>query len=233
MHLIRMQFPAKNALGTELLVWLERELERAGNGPILLTGSAGAFSAGLDLREVASHDAAGMERFLRLMDDVSARLYNHPAPTVAFVNGHAIAGGAVLACCCDWRIAGVDPRVKIGVNEVAIGACFPPKILRILMERLPAFAREQVLLGAALHPPERALALGLVDELSSTGEETALERLRLLSAHPRATYAATKRAMRADVTQVTPAEERSFCEQSVPLWASEEMKQRVLAVLAR
>jgi enoyl-CoA hydratase len=230
MHVIRMQHPAKNALGNDLMGWLEAEMHTAGDQPILLTGTGDAFSAGLNLKEVASLDRPGMERFLRRMDALSARLFDHPAPTVALVNGHAIAGGCVLAMCCDGRIATPGPK-KIGVNEVAIGASFPPAIFRIMMHRLPAHVRERVMLGAGLFDVEQSLLLGLVDEVGDEG--SAMKRLQALSAHPRATYAVTKGAIRYGVTQPTPADERRFLEHSLPLWISHEMKERVLAVLSK
>lgn len=233
MHEIRMQHPAKNALGSDLMGWLETELGRAGSQPILLTGSADAFSAGLNLKEVASLDGQGMERFLARLDAISVRLFHHPAPTVACINGHAIAGGCVLAMCCDWRIARRDPKTRIGVNEVSIGACFPPAILKILVHRLPPQARERVLLGAGLFDVDGALAVGLVDEVADDAEAAAAKRITALAAHPRPTYALTKAALRAGVTNLTPTDERRFREQEVPLWTSHEMKERVAAVLGK
>lgn len=233
MYVIRIAFPMKNALDTALLDWLDAEMDRAGSEPILLTGTADAFCAGLNLREVASHDAASMEKFLRHMDAISARLFDHPAPTVAYVNGHAIAGGAVLVCCCDWRIAANEPRAKIGVNEVAIGASYPPRILRILMHRLPSSTRDRILLGAELYAPEVALGLGLVDEITSEGEAAAEKRLKRLAHHPRETYALVKAGMRSGVSTATDLEDRRFVEHALPIWASQAMKDRVLAVLAR
>jgi enoyl-CoA hydratase/carnithine racemase len=231
MHVIRMQHPAKNALGSDLMGWLEEELSSAGSQPILLTGTADSFSAGLNLKEVASLDLPGMERFLRRLDELAKRLFHHPAPTVAFVNGHAIAGGCVLATCCDWRVAAFGPKTKMGVNEVAIGACFPPGILRIMSWRLAPNVRDRVMLGAELFDEQRALAMGLIDEIG--GEAEAQARLKMLSAHPRTTYAVTKAALRGEVTVATSADERRFREQEVPIWASSEMKARVAAVLKR
>lgn len=233
MYAIRMQHPAKNALGSDLMGWLESELERAGSEPILLTGSADAFSAGLNLKEVASLDASGMETFLRRLDVIATRLFMHPAPVVACVNGHAIAGGCVLMTCCDWRIAKREPKLKIGVNEVSIGACFPPAILGIMMNRLSPHVRERVLLGAGLFDVDAALALGLIDEIADDAEAAATKRLESLAAHPRSTYTVTKHALRAGATTVSPADERRFREVEVPLWASREMKDRVAAVLGK
>jgi 3,2-trans-enoyl-CoA isomerase len=149
------------------------------------------------------------------------------------VNGHAIAGGCVLMLCCDWRVAADAPKTKIGVNEVAIGACFPPVTMNVVRQRLGPLVAERVILGARLYSPADSLALGLVDEVSADAEASARQRLEALSAYPRPTYAHTKRLLRAAAVAVTPADDERFSEVEVPLWTSPEMKQRVGAVIDR
>lgn len=233
MHEIRMQHPGKNALGTDLIAWLDDQMRRAGDEPILLTGTADAFSAGLNLKEVLANDRDGMQRMLRALDALFRRIFLHPAPTVALVNGHAIAGGCILMLACDWRIVVDDPKVRIGVNEVAIGACFPPVALNILRARMPMHTVGRVMLGADLYSPNDALTMGLVDEVSTDAPVAALKRIQALAAHPRTTYAVTKQALRTAIVNVTPEDERRFREQEVPIWSSTEMKERIEAVLNR
>lgn len=230
MHEIRMDYPAKNALGHDMMGALEGELDRAGGAPILITGSGGAFSAGLNLRDIASLGAGEMAAFLRRVDALAERLYLHPAPVVAAIDGHAIAGGCVLALCCDWRVATRSPRARIGLNEVALGVCYPPAICAIVRRRLPAQHVERVMLGAELFDPDAALALGLVDELSETPAELARKRLTALSAHPRGAYAHTKSVLRG-APLVDPAAEQRFREVELPIWTSDDVRARVLAVL--
>jgi enoyl-CoA hydratase len=233
MHTIRMAHPGKNAVSSDLMSWLADEVERAGREPILLTGSGDAFSAGLDLKEVARLDTAAMERFLRTFDRIVARLFDHPAPVVAALNGHAIAGGCVLALCCDWRVATKEPRARIGINEVALGACYPPVTLRVVLHRLAPQHKERIVLGAGLFSSADALAVGLVDELADDVEAAAKARLEALSAHPRATYAHTKALLRRGVTSAGTDDERRFREHEVALWTGEELKQRIAAALQR
>jgi enoyl-CoA hydratase/carnithine racemase len=231
-HELTIAGPGKNALGTAVMQDLLARVRAAGDRPILLTGAGDAFSAGLDLKEVAALDRPGMERFLLLLDDLVDALYAHPGPTVACVNGHAIAGGCVLALCCDHRVARDDAAVRIGLNEVALGLEFPPKILALVRRRVPPRWVDRILLEAGLHPPRAAVQLGLLDEVAAEPMSVARERLAALAAHPRAVYAATKRALRAGALELAPDAQRYFRETVVPAWCAPATKERVRARLA-
>jgi enoyl-CoA hydratase len=223
----------KNALGTELMTKLLAQLAEADGKPLLLTGEGDAFSAGLNLKEVASLDADGMRAFLSLLQDLTDRLFDYPGPTVALVNGHAIAGGCVLALCCDYRVAANVPRAKIGLNELALGLQFPPRLLRLLGHQLTGPVLERVVLSAQLFDPQGALAAGLLDEVSADAEAVARARLEALAAIPADAYAAGKAALRAGLTVSDPAEERHFLESVVPAWITPELKTKLSAVLKR
>ncbi len=212
---------------------LLQRIEEADGEPLLLTGAGDAFSAGLDLKEIRQADAQAMRRFLHLLVTLVARLYHYPGPTVAAVNGHAIAGGCLLVLACDYRIATPDPRARIGLNEVALGLCFPPRLLAICRDRIPARHQHPILLGAALHPPQEALRTGLVDALADDPLARGEELLHVLARHPAAAYRATKRALRDGVDAVDPAAERAFEEEVLPVWSGPAIKERLDAVLAR
>ncbi|MCO5169615.1 MAG: enoyl-CoA hydratase/isomerase family protein [Planctomycetes bacterium] len=229
---IVMEGPGKNALGTAMMDHLLERLEQAGGHPVLLTGAGDAFSAGLNLKEVHALDVAGMEAFLRKLERLVSTLYTYPGPTVALVNGHAIAGGCVLALCCDHRVLKAEAGARVGLNEVALGLRFPPGVLRMVRERLSAAHQTEVLLGAALHGPEGALRLGLVDEVTTDADALARERLRALAAHPDHAYAALKRALRGRSLLDQPGYEETF-RSLLPSWSSDELKQRIVAALKK
>lgn len=223
----------KNALSRALMERVTREVKAARGQPVLVRGDGDTFSAGLHLKELASLDAAGIAAFLGALEDMVDALFSHDAPLVAAVGGHAIAGGCVIALACDARIATSSPRARVGLNEVALGLTFPPKTWRLVRHAVPAPSAPRVLLGGALFAPEQALALGLVDELADEPLARAQARLAELAAHPPAAYAEVKRALRAGVLDVTPAERARYHDVVLPMWRSDDLKARLLAVLKR
>jgi enoyl-CoA hydratase len=225
--------PGKNALSSEMLAFLRARLDAAGGAPVRLTGAGDTFSAGLHLTEVAAFSAEAMATFLTNLDAHCAALYDYPGPTVAYMNGHAIAGGCVLALCCDYRVVADRDRIRIGLNEVALGVRFPPAILRIVMDRLPLRHRAEILLGAGLFGPADALRLGLVDEVAADADAASRARLEALAAHPAEAYAATKADIRRGVTAVSDEARRHFLEAVLPIWTSDRTRARIRAVLGR
>jgi enoyl-CoA hydratase/carnithine racemase len=230
MKTVLLSGPGKNALSTELMERTLASVREAGDAPIFVTGEGDAFSAGLNLKEIASLDVAGLTRFLGVLEDLVQALYEHPGPTVAWVNGHAIAGGCVMTLCCDVRVMTARAGVRIGLNEVALGLRFPPRTYKMCVNRVPGPSLARLLLEAELYLAPEAIALGLVDVI---GEESdARARLEKLAAHPRDAYGAAKRALRGTL-DVEQAEQRRFVDDVVPKWAAPELKQRLRAVLER
>jgi len=234
MREIHISAPArKNATSTAVLEVLARDLAAAGGEPVLLTGAGDVFSAGLDLEEVAGLDAERARRLLLALEGVVESLFLHPAPTVALVNGHAIAGGCVLALCCDHRVAAANPRARIGLNEVAAGLLFPPRTLSMIRARLTPAQAEAAVLGARLLDPAAAREAGLVDEVAEDARAVALARLEALARHPAQAYARAKRALRGDAFADLAADRRTLEEETIPRWGSEETRAAARRLLGR
>jgi enoyl-CoA hydratase/carnithine racemase len=225
--------PGKNALGFDLMQATHKELEDAAGAPILLRGEGDALSAGLNIKEVIQLDADGVVRFLGALDDLVFALYTYPGPTVACIDGHAIAGGCVLALACDVRVAQNDDAIRIGLNETALGLVFPPKILALLRARLPPNTLDRLVLEAGLFAPKHALALGLVDEVVSDARAAARARIELVAQYPREAYAKNKQALRSDNILVPPDDERRYLQEIVPMWVASETKSRLASILKR
>jgi enoyl-CoA hydratase/carnithine racemase len=228
MKTILLEGPGKNSLSTELMTRMLAAVREAGDAPLFVTGSGDAFSAGLNLKEIAAADEAALVKFLGVLEELVQALYEHPGPTVAWVNGHAIAGGCVMTLCCDVRVMTARAGVRIGLNEVALGLRFPPRTFRMCADRVPGPSLARVLLEAELYLAPEAISLGLVDVI---GEEAdARARLEKLAAHPRDAYTAAKRAVRGSLA-VLEAEQHRFVSEVIPTWAAPELKARLRAVL--
>jgi enoyl-CoA hydratase/carnithine racemase len=230
MKTIILSGAGKNALSTALMQRTLSELRAADGEPVLLTGDGDAFSAGLNLKEVASLDIAGMTTFLGALEELVKALYEYPAPVVAWINGHAIAGGCVLALCADVRVMTAREGARIGLNEVALGLRFPPLTFAMIKARLTGPALERVLLEAELYRVNEAQALGLVDVVGEESEARAM--LSKLAGHPRDIYAASKLLLRPRLA-IDEEERRRFREDTIPYWTSPERRAALLAVLAK
>lgn len=195
---IRLAHGKVSALDLELCSALTAELARAratGARAIVLTGTGSAFSAGVDLFRVTRGGAEYVREFLPRMDALFRAVLTAPLPVVAAVNGHAIAGGAILAAACDHRVMAAGTG-RIGVPELLVGVPFPALPLSIVLARVaPSAARGLVLSGRTVLP-DAALGAGLVDEVCES--EALLDRAvavaESLAAIPAVSFALTKRA---------------------------------------
>jgi enoyl-CoA hydratase len=169
-------------------------------GAVVLTGTGRAFSAGVDLHGFLAGGADWVAEFLPALSELFGTVFAFPGPVVAAVNGYAIAGGAVLACCADTRLMAAG-RGRIGVPEAAVGVAFPRVVLEVLIHTVGAREAGRLVRGASTLLPEQALALGLVDEVVAA--ETLVDRAvevatGLATSIPVDTYALTKRQLRRD-----------------------------------
>ena len=181
-----------------------------GPGALVITGDGKFFSNGLDLEWMASAppgDSAGM---LRDVHRLLARVLAFPAATVAAVNGHAFAAGAMLALACDARVMRED-RGFVCLPEVDLGLSFTPGMTELLKARLPAATTHEAMITGRRYGGPDAVRAGFVDVAVPAGEVLAVatERAAALAAKPRATVGAIKRAIYADVLAALEGSEAS------------------------
>lgn len=202
---LRMEHGKANAVDSELfddLVQRLDDVEPSAATAVVLTGTGKMFSAGVDLFQVLDGGSAYLRDFLPKLSASLKRLLAFPRPVVAAVNGHAIAGGCVLACACDRRLM-AEPGGVIGLTELLVGVPFPVAALETVRELLPACHLQDVVYRGRTVVPGEARAIGLVDELVEPGEliERALARAAKLGAIPAPAFALTKRLLRAPLLE--------------------------------
>lgn len=126
-RILRLNRPPANAINAEFLGALGEQCKAARDDEnvraVIVAGNGRFFSGGLDLKEAAS-GAIRVGSLAGSQDDGLFMLWTLPKPTVAMVNGHAIAGGVIIALACDFRIT-QSGNHRFGLNEVAIGLAFP------------------------------------------------------------------------------------------------------------
>ena len=227
-RVLTLDRPPANAEDVTLLADLSAALDDAGADPrvraVVLTGAGRFFSGGFDLAtERAGDDEVAV--LTTLFRDTHVKLLTLPKPTIAMVNGHAIAGGLILVLACDYRL-GLDADYKIGLNEVAIGAAYPKVALEIARLRLAHARAAELLLGAALYPASQAIRLGIVDELfpADTLEETVMRRAQRMGAFPREVYIHTKLALVTGTVARVMAETPEEAAHTAALWQTAESR---------
>ena len=158
-----------NALGPKLLAEIERAFDPDLHeiGPVVLAGRGRSFCTGLDLIGAWDFDRDRMRDLMERFHRALRAVLLWPAPVIARIQGHALAGGALLAFCADRRVmAHGDGR--FGIHGVQLGVVYPQIAVEVLRWRLSAGMVERVLYGGQIRPGHDALAAGLVDELVET-----------------------------------------------------------------
>ncbi len=222
---LRLDHGKAHALDLELTGALRRAIAAARDDgrvrAIVLTGTGGIFCAGVDLRRVLAGGADYVEAFVPELVGAFHDLFAFPRPAVAAVNGHAIAGGCVLAAACDYRLMAQGDGT-IGVPELRVGVPFPLVAVEILrFATSTAHLQELIYRGKSYAVPE-AYRLGLVDEVAAPLRlvEDARAVAARLASEPAARFRITKRQLRRPVLDRIDRYARETAADVVAEWKS-------------
>ncbi len=226
-----------NALNAAMVDELHRAFDKAAadaevRAVILTSNRPNFFSAGFDVREVFGYDRETMGAYLASYGSLTHKLHHLPKPVVASIPGHTFAGGAILALACDFRIM-AQGEFGFALNEINVGVILPPGVFRLLADVVGSgYARRMVLTGESV-PPARALAIGLVDEVTALEEleVRTLALARSLADKPGATYAGIKRTIR-KATGHNASDGGVLLAPEVEPWFTPEAEQKKRAMLA-
>jgi enoyl-CoA hydratase len=182
---------------------LDKEFPRI---PVILTGEGNTFSAGLDFEYnfslFARQDQGEIADWFRDFRKSFLRIFQSPRLTLAAVNGHAFAGGFILALLCDFRI-GAKGNARYSINEVPIGVPMPSIYTEIIRYRLGSPAATEAILSGDVYDEEAAIKLGFLQQTTDKDEliTAAVTRAQTLPKDCLLAYAQSKKNLQGPVMQ--------------------------------
>jgi enoyl-CoA hydratase len=226
-----------NALDIELCEALAArfmELRGSDAKAVVLTGQGKIFSAGVDLKRLSEGGTAYVRKFLPVLHKLYDTVFYHPKPVVAAINGHAIAGGCVLACCADRRIMAREGG-RIGVTELLVGVPFPALAFEIVRYAVPPRHLSEFTLSGATYATDAALQRGWIDEIAESGEliEDAIAVAQELALLSPAAYAQTKMQIRQAVTERMAQSGQATDKAVTAIWTAPETLNYIRDYVAR
>jgi enoyl-CoA hydratase/carnithine racemase len=235
---VRMSRGKVHALHGEMVAELRsafRDLaQRDDTSGAVLTGTGAFFSFGLDVPGLYDLTPAAFADFLRDFTALYTELFGFPKPLVAAVNGHAAAGGCMLALAADLRLM-ADGTGKIGLNEASFGSSLFAGSVEMLRFAVGDRAAVRVARTGALFDVRAAAELGLVDEIVPGGQLVAEARSRALAmSHGHlAAFRSIKSLLRDRVIETMRAAEPASIDEFVEIWYSDSTRKELQRIQIR
>ncbi|XP_063382341.1 enoyl-CoA delta isomerase 1, mitochondrial-like [Cydia fagiglandana] len=159
-----------NSLNLELLQAISKALDDVAKnkpkGMILTSALPTVFSAGVDITEMYKPEVQRLQQYGNNFQDVWIKLFGFPFPTAAAINGHAPAGGCLLAMACEYRVM-VSGKYTIGLNETALGIVANDWFMDTMCHTIGIRNTELALTTGKMFAVDEALEIGLIDEAAS------------------------------------------------------------------
>lgn len=192
--ILKLQRRVTNALDLEFLNEIQTNLNDLENDPevraiVFTSANDKFFCIGFDLPHLIELEKDGVKTFYTTYNELCLNLFTLPKPIIAAINGHTIAGGCILALCCDYRFIS-EGRKLMGLNEIKLGLPVPYPGDRILHQIVgPQYAKEIIEIGD-FYPPEDSLEMGMVDQVFPSDQvlPQSIERAKLLGNYPSHAY---------------------------------------------
>jgi len=222
-----------NALNEEMVDHLVERFRELKDDPetraVILTGQGSFFSFGLDVPELYSYSPEDFTRFLTKFTGLYLDIFEFPKP-----NGHAVAGGFMIATPCDYRVMATG-KAKISLNEVTFGSSVFAGSVEILRSVTGHRNAEKIALSGKMYSAEEAKALGLVDEVAEP--EAVLARAQAIAAEMAArdavAYAAIKKLLRDPVAEQIRRTEADSIRRFVEIWYSPSTREQTKGIQIR
>ncbi len=234
---IRLARPPANALSGDMVEQLIQALVSAGKeaDAVVVSGLPGMFSAGLDVPQLLQFERSDISRFWQVFLRLLRTIAQMPVPIVFAMTGHAPAGGIVMAIFGDYRIM-PKGSFKTGFNEVQVGLAVSSPIHQALVRAVGARTAEHILVAGELMDSERALQIGLIDELAEDPDRVVARAIEWCEQHtalPRLAMTTTREMARADLLEYFDDRSELGVEKFVDIWFSDETQATLKALVER
>jgi enoyl-CoA hydratase len=233
---LRLAHGKASALDVELLDALTRELDDVADDvrALVLTGTGSIFSAGVDVLRVTRDGPDYVRRFFPVLSRFVCTLFAFPRPVVAAVNGHAIAGGCVIALAADIRLM-AEGSGRIGVPELLVGVPFPAAALEVVRFAVSRNKVQDLIYTGRTLSAHEALAAGLIDEVIAPDAlpARAQEVAGQLAQIPPPVYRLTKHSLRAEALARIEKSAELHDGAALEVWLAEETHAHIREYLRR
>jgi enoyl-CoA hydratase/carnithine racemase len=173
--ILRMRHGPANAMGLPFLTAVADAFTPNDSfDGVVLTGNGRFFSAGLNIVSLAEGNASSALEIVDTLGCAVTNIMKFPGPVVAAVDGHAVAGGCLLALACDHRI-GLPGNYKMGLNELDLGLDLPPIGLAVVRKSIPIHYQFEVATLSRFYSPDEAVTMGLLNEVTENAEKEAVK----------------------------------------------------------
>lgn len=221
---LRMTHGKVNAMDIEFCTKLVASLDGLagddGTTAVVLLGNERVFSAGVDLKRWLREGPDYVEPFLEMLEQSFASVFLFPKPIVAAIQGHAIAGGCMIACACDYRL--IAPDARIGIPELRIGVPLPMTAIEIVRFVAAPSAFQRIVNVGATFIGQAAVGVGLADAVAPL-ESMATQATQVVTEYtsvPLKTFQFSKRQIREPVLRQIEANKALLFDEYLELWKS-------------
>jgi enoyl-CoA hydratase len=235
--ILRMADGKANAMTTEFCEEMTERFEQVRTSSaraVVMVGSGSIFSAGVDLLRLQEGGRPYIRKFLPALGAMFETVFSHPKPVVAAINGHAVAGGCVLACAADKRLMARDTG-RIGVTELLVGVPFPAIAMEIMRHATAPQYFVDAIFSGSTYPPSDAVVRGLVDDLVDPAVllDRAVAAAKVLAAVPPEAFVLTKRQTRQPALERLESVGRAVDTVVEEIWTAPETLARIRDYVSR